>query len=291
MNPVELPKLPLVFSCQPCCFTTSNKKDYKRHILTAKHQRWVKLPQITPEHKCQCGNIYKYRQGLNNHKKKCSLFGNNIILKTDDLSLKEMFIEVVKQNQEMRKTLETAMSHINNNNNTINNTINNTTNNNQFNLNFFLNEQCKDALNIMDFIDSLKVQLSDLESVGELGYSEGLSNIFINALKELDIFKRPIHCSDVKRETMYLRDDDTWEKDNEKREKLKKAINRLADKNIQQIPIWMKENPDAMEYDSKKQDEYFKIIGESMGGKTDEETERNMNKIIKNIAKEVVIEK
>jgi hypothetical protein len=202
--------------------------------------------------------------------------------------------ELMKQNEEFKsmlvdqnnKILEIASNH-----SVTNNTLNNTTNNTQFNLNFFLNEQCKDALNIMDFIDSLKIQLSELEAIGKVGYSEGISKIFIRGLKELDIFKRPIHCSDVKRETMYLRDDDTWEKDNEKRDKLKKIINRLADKNIKQIPLWIKENPESNNYDSRKHDEYIKILGQSMGGKTDEEIEKNINKIIKNIAKEVIIEK
>jgi hypothetical protein len=236
-------------------------------------------------HICKyCQRKYVARNSLWYHEKKCKMNSSTIInaLMKQNEDFKSMLVE---QNN---KILELASSKCITNNTT--NTTN-TTNNTQFNLNFFLNEQCKDALNIMDFIDSLKMQLSDLESVGKLGYSEGLSRIFIKGLKELDIFKRPIHCSDVKREIMYLRNDDNWEMENDKRDKLKKAINRLADKNIQQIPIWIKENPDSFEYDSKKQDEYIKILGESMGGKTNEETEKNMNKIIKNIAKEVIIEK
>jgi hypothetical protein len=263
--------------------------------LTAKHQKNPKkpqngdiLPQKTPEHVCMCGNKYAHRQSLRKHKKTCVLEQNAVVVK--DMDLKEMFIEVVKQNQailldnqEMKKTLQDAIPYINNTTN------NNITNNTQFNLNFFLNEQCKDALNITDFVDSLKMQLSDLEMVGKLGYSEGISKIFLKGLKELDIFKRPIHCSDVKRETMYIRDDDTWEKDSTENKKLKSIINKIADKNIQQISSWVVENPDANDYESKKHDEYIRIVCESMGG--EEDNVKNFHKIIKNIAKEVIIEK
>jgi len=154
-----------------------------------------------------------------------------------------------------------------------------------------LNEQCKDALNIIDFVNSLKVSLTDLEAVGKLGYTEGISRIFIRGLKELDIFKRPIHCSDLKREAMYVKDKDTWEKENEKKHRLKLAINYIAHQNIVQIPIWIEKNPDAMDYETKKHTEYMRLITESMGGSTDEESEKNYNKIIKNVAKEVLIDK
>jgi hypothetical protein len=204
-------------------------------------------------------------------------------------------VELVKQNQDFKQLIIEQNNKIieltKDKNVIMNNTTNNNTTNNKFNLNFFLNEQCKDALNMIDFIDSLKMKLSDLEAIGKVGYSEGISKIFIRGLKELDIFKRPIHCCDIKREIMYLRNDDIWKKENDKRENLKRAINRLADKNIQQIPDWIKENPESNNYESKKHYEYIKMLGESMGGKTDEETDKNINKIIKNIAKEVLIEK
>jgi len=164
-------------------------------------------------------------------------------------------------------------------------------NTNNFNLQVFLNEKCKDALNISDFVDSLKMQLTDLDTVGQVGYIEGISRIFIRGLKELDIFKRPIHCSDVKRETMYVKDKDTWEKDNEEKNKLRLLIDHIAHKNIIQLPEWINNNPDANNYDSKKHVEYIKILGQSMGGKTDEENHKIYQKIIKNIAKHVMIEK
>jgi hypothetical protein len=174
--------------------------------------------------------------------------------------------------------------------NNSNNTTNNTTNN-KFNLNFFLNEQCKDALNIMDFVNSLTLKLTDLENVGKLGYTEGITKIFINGLKQLDVFKRPIHCSDLKREILYIKDDNTWEKENVEKEKIKKAIKTISHNNIKQIPEWQKEYPQSTDITTKKHDQYMKIVGESMGGFTTEENEKYYNKIIKNVAKEVIIEK
>ena len=171
-----------------------------------------------------------------------------------------------------------------------NTTINNTTNN-TFNLQMFLNVQCKDALNIMDFVNSLELKVKDLENMAKLGYSDGISNIFINGLQDLDIKKRPIHCSDLKRETIYIKDQDTWEKENDERNKLKLAIKTIASKNIKQIPLWQKENPGCLDSSSKKNDQYLKIISNAMSGSTIEETQKNYDKIISKVAREVVIQK
>jgi hypothetical protein len=173
----------------------------------------------------------------------------------------------------------------------INNTNGNFNSNNKtFNLNVFLNENCKDAMNIMDFVDSLKLQLSDLENVGRLGYVEGISNIIVKNLKALDVHKRPVHCSDSKREVMYVKDEDKWEKENEERKKLKKVIKKIADKNARLLPIFKKEHPDYNKASSKYSDQYNKIIVESMGGSGDNDEEKE-DKIIRKIAKEVVIDK
>jgi len=251
---------------------------------------------------CECGKNYKYSQGLSKHKKVCK---NKIISTiTNDLS-NNFILEIVKQNQEFKELIieqnKQIMDQYKDSQETNHKLLelakegkiitNNVTNNNKFNLQIFLNEQCKDALNIMDFVNSLKVSLTDLEAVGKLGYTEGISRIFIRGLKELDIFKRPIHCSDLKREAMYVKDKDTWEKENEKKHRLKLAINYIAHQNIVQIPIWIEKNPDAMDYETKKHTEYMRLITESMGGSTDEESEKNYNKIIKNVAKEVLIDK
>jgi len=168
---------------------------------------------------------------------------------------------------------------------------NNTTNNNNFNLNFFLNEQCKDALNIMDFINQLQLNTTDLDMVGRLGYSEGISKLFIRGLKELDVFKRPIHCSDLKREVLYVKDKDSWEKDNEEKNKMKTAIKYIAAKNFKQINEWRAKNPESDDYDSQRHMDYHQIVIHSMGGSTKEEDEKHYNKIIKNVAQEVTIDK
>jgi hypothetical protein len=176
-------------------------------------------------------------------------------------------------------------------NGTNNTLINNTTNshNKAFNLNFFLNETCKDAMNIMDFVDSIKLQLSDLEKVGEVGYVEGISNIIVKNLNELDVTQRPVHCTDKKRETMYIKDEDKWEKD-ESNSKIKKAIKRVASKNQRLLPKFKEAHPDCGTYHSKYSDQYNKIIIESVGGSGDNDAEKE-EKIIRNISKNVIVEK
>jgi hypothetical protein len=172
-----------------------------------------------------------------------------------------------------------------------NNTTNTTNNTNNFNLQFFLNEQCKDALNIMDFINQLQLNTSDLDMVGRVGYAEGISKIFIRGLKELDIFKRPLHCSDLKREVVYVKDKDAWEKDGEDKKTMKNAIKFIAAKNFNMLNEWIEDNPEYNDYDSKKHKEYHNIILKASGGATPEEDEKNYNKIIRNVAQEITIDK
>ena len=173
-------------------------------------------------------------------------------------------------------------SNVNSHNNSYNKT---------FNLQIFLNETCKDAMNLMDFVDSLKIQLSDLENVGKMGFIDGISNIIIKNLKALEITQRPVHCSDSKREILYIKDEDKWEKENEEKNKLKKAIKYIAHKNCKLIPEWKAKNPECINSYSSKSDEYNKIVLESMGGNLCNEGLNNENKIIKRIAKEVIIDK
>jgi hypothetical protein len=208
------------------------------------------------------------------HHESDELDKNNIILKLLDqnANLQNQILELSKE----KSTVIT------------NNTI---TNNNQFNLNIFLNEHCKDALNLMDFINSLQVQIADLEATGKLGYAEGISKIFINGLKELELHKRPIHCSDAKREVFYVKDCDIWEKDSKEKEKIKKAIKIITHKNIGQIANWQKANPEYSDVEHKKNDEYMQIVFSAMCGGSKDEEDKNYEKIIKNIAKEVIIQK
>jgi hypothetical protein len=202
---------------------------------------------------------------------------------------KEMLIiQLLKQNQELQQSLiELSKKSINitNNNNT------NNSHNKTFNLQFFLNEECKDALNISEFVSSIKVELEDLEATGRLGYVEGVSRIMNKNLKDLDINKRPIHCSDLKREILYIKNDDQWIKEEETKPILKKAIKQVANENIKQINEWKKKYPDCTDSDSRKNDTYLKIVSNSMSGLTTEEQLKNYEKIISRVAKESVIDK
>jgi hypothetical protein len=192
-------------------------------------------------------------------------------------------LEVVSKNNELTKQIIELSSKTN-----VNNSFNN---NKTFNLQFFLNEECKNALNIRDFVESIQVQISDLENTGKLGYVEGISQIFINNLKQLENTDRPIHCSDYKRETLYIKNDNEWIKETDDKINIKNAIKQVANKNIKQIKNWQEKHPDYNDPDSKQNDKYMKIVLNSMSGSTEEEQKNNINKIIKNVAKEVIIEK
>jgi len=276
--------------------------------LTRKHKNTDKILTNTdifgsesskPSFQCHCGKKYKHRQSLFIHKKKCLISDTDVIekyneetnfsLDKDDLikylikensEFKEMIVE---QNKMVMKICDKTASTISNSN------IN--SNNKTFNLNVFLNEHCKDAMNITDFVDSLKLQLSDLENVGKVGFVEGISSIIVKNLKALDIHKRPVHCSDSKREVMYVKDADKWERENENNNNnLRRAIKKIAHKNSKLLPIFKEKYPDCVYSDSKKSDQYNKLIIEAMGGSGNEDFD-NENKIIKKIAKEVTIDK
>jgi hypothetical protein len=296
------PKSPKKYFCKICDFYTRNKKDFDRHNITDKHLSLTNpnlKPQKTPLYTCNCGKVYKHSSSLCAHKKKCIIEDNEIEEKSQSNEiheLKEIMKYLMKENSEMKNMMmvqntstQNMMMKVIENGTHITN--NNTTNshNKAFNLNFFLNETCKDAMNIMDFVDSIKLQLSDLEGVGELGYIEGISKIIVKNLKELDVTQRPVHCTDQKRETMYIKDDDKWEKD-EDRLKLHKVVRRVTCKNQNLIPKFKEIHPDYNKYHSKVSDQYNKIIVESMGGPGDNDFEKE-EKIIKNISKQVFIDK
>ena len=207
------------------------------------------------------------------------------MLINDNKELRNLLLEQCKENNEyknmMLKVLENGTHNITN--------THTNSHNKAFNLNFFLNETCKDAMNIMDFVESIKLQVSDLESVGELGYIEGISNIIVKNLNALDVTQRPVHCTDKKRETIYIKDDNKWEKDEEQK-KMHKMIKKVADKNARLLPKFTEKYPDYKNYYSKTSDIYSKIIVESMGGSGDNDFEKE-EKIIKNIAKSILVDK
>jgi len=301
-----MPKMPenaQKFNCQNCDFKCCKQSNYDAHLLTSKHKSRTFLNgvehNLMPQFSCTiCNKTYTARNSLWYHKQKCknidSISKTDAIENADALLNKDQLIQylikensefkelIVEQNKMVMKMCENSCSTINNSN------IN--SHNKTFNLNVFLNEHCKDAMNIMDFVDSLKLQLSDLESVGKLGFVEGISNIIVKNLKALDIHKRPVHCSDSKREVMYIKDADKWEKENEEKNKLRKAIKKIANKNSRLLPQFKEKYPDCNKSDSTKSDQYNKLIIEAMGGSGNEDVD-NENKIIKKIAKEFTIDK
>jgi hypothetical protein len=295
------------FSCQYCDYKCCKKFNWDRHILTSKHLKSTNSNKIATKNEqneqneqnketymCNtCNKQYKDRTGLWRHKKICNsqqkIENENIDLE-NDITDKELIVMLIKQNSElMKETSEFKNMMMKVIENGTHNTTHTNSHNKAFNLNFFLNETCKDAMNIMDFVDSIKLQLSDLERVGELGYVEGISKIIVKNLKELDVTQRPVHCTDKKRETMYIKDEDKWEKDDDKK-KLHKVVRKVACKNQNLIPKFKEEHPDCNKYHSKFSDQYNKIIVESMGGSGDNDFEKE-EKIIKNISKQVFIDK
>jgi hypothetical protein len=312
---LENPKKPLNYLCEKCNFNTCNKKDYARHLSTDKHLGLtnpnIKKPQ-KPLFSCICGKTYRHSSSLCSHKKTCSYI-NNALSQTDvevenpvnekmtceNLQIYDLVKYLMKENTELKNMMMEQNNKMMEQQNLVleiakngtNNTINTHTNshNKAFNLNFFLNETCKDAMNITEFIESLKLQVSDLESVGELGYIEGISNIIVKNLQALDVTQRPVHCTDKKRETIYIKDANKWEKD-EERQLMHKMIKKVADKNARLLPKFTEKYPDYKNYHSKNSDKYSKIIVESMGGSGDNDYEKE-EKIIKNIAKTILVEK
>jgi hypothetical protein len=250
---------------------------------------------------CNCGKDYKHRQSLFTHKKLCVYSSENVIESKTDLDEDDKFdkdkfdtnaliIQLLKQNQELQRSLiEISKEKVTTNN--TNNTHNTHNNNKTFNLQFFLNEQCKDALNIGEFVDSIKIQISDLEATGRQGYVEGITCIINKNLDKLDKCKRPIHCSDLKREVLYIKNNDEWVKEDSTTPLLKKAIKDIAFKNILQINEWKKLYPGCNQADSRKNDLYLKIVSNAMSGSTNEEQLKNYDKIVSNIIKGVVIVK
>lgn len=293
-----------IYFCKSCDFKCFKLSDWKRHLTRRKHLNDnndnsndnEKTPlYCKPNYMCECGRVYQYQSGLSRHKKtpecqtKVDDDDNTKIGDSEIALLTNLVLEVVKQNTEAQKHNQVLTNKLveicKANTNTTNNTQIN--NNNTFNLNVFLNEKCKDAMNIMDFVDSLQLQISDLEDVGKLGFVEGISNIILKNLKALDVTERPIHCADKKREIIYVKDDDKWEKESDQKLKIRKAIKRVATKNQKLLPKFKEAHPGCNYSESIYSDQYSKIVIESM---RDDDVDKQ-DKIIKRIAKEVFIDK
>ena len=313
------------YNCDSCDFITKRKNDYNRHLLTTKHKAIIE-GNIKAEKRiiCNCGKEYKNRHGLSRHKKNCDYKPIEEPIREDIGELTKiepninMFIDIIKENQEIKKLLLEQSKQLFEQNNkvseqnkqvielhkennilinklvekesimTINNNNNNTTNNNNqsFNLNFFLNETCKDAMNMKEFIDNIKVTFEELLTIGNTGFVNGVSDIFIKRLKDMDITKRPIHCTDLKRETIYLKEDNEWNKDENENENLKNAIEKVEYKNFSSLNEWCEENPETRISSSDKGELYMKIFEKTLDG-----DEKTREKVVKNITKKITIDK
>jgi hypothetical protein len=297
------------YNCVMCNYCTSRNSQYERHLLTAKHlQKYKEISdncEMPNKLQCICGNVYKYRQGLSKHKKSCCKTSTNIVkhidieaeprsinkLNIENKSLevmKELMIEMFRSNNELKNTLLEIAKEPKVVNNITNNNTQNTQNNN-FNLQMFLNEKCKDAITANQFANNIEVSMSDLQNVGNKGYVEGVSQIIINELRKLDITKRPFHCTDLKREVIYVKDADAWNKDNEDKSKLKVIIGQVAGKNLNKLYEWQAEHPDILILDSDDYDMNHKLLYQSHGGLT--ELSVLKDKVIKLIAKEIHLDK
>lgn len=294
------------YVCNMCQFYSRKKSNYEEHLMTRKHKTSMisnknqpnpaNLENLGTKYSCSCGKVYKDNSGLWRHKKKCVEELDNLKKDLANEEKQKQLVEyLIKENSEFKHMMleqNKQMIEIAKNSAGHHNTTNNTTNNNQsFNLQFYLNETCKDAMNIMDFVSQLDVGIKDLEETGRLGFAEGISKIFINGLNQISVNDRPIHCSDSKREILYIKNNNEWNKESENKVILTNAIKHVAHKNMKQISEWTKDHPDYKDPDSKENDRYLQIVSEAMSGSTKEETNKNYNKIIKNIAKETVIEK
>ena len=321
-------KTPKKIVCEKCDFECSKMSDWNRHISTSKHiniQNHIKpIQKNAVKYDCICGKSYGYSSNYYTHRKKClSVIENqnttvdatqqdnalitivsevvksnneiqrqNLELQKQTNELQKQNQEIQKQNQEMQKQnqeMQKQILDICKNGIISNNTVN--SNNKTFNLQVFLNEDCKDAMNITDFVNSINLGLSDLEHVGKVGYVEGISNIIIKNLNALDVTKRPVHCTDPKRETIYIKDGDVWEKDEDDNKKLRKMIKSVAFRNCKNTKLFKEKYPDCMKSESRYSDMYNKIIIEVMGGTSTANDIENQNKIMRKIAKEMTIDK
>lgn len=292
------------YECNLCDFICCKRSNWLTHLRTKKHilRSTMSPPSIAPYYICDCGKKYKHMSSLHKHRRHCIVVPNadtdNVIVRAEPFDSTKTILEFmqqskdmqnffIEQNRELQNTIielsqKQAITNIHNN------TI---TNNNQFNINVFLNEHCKDAISITDFVNSIKLNVKDLETTGNLGFILGISRIFINKLRELDLHVRPLHCTDLKRETVYIKDQFKWEKETDDKPRLKNMIRRIAKKNLEQLPAWQEQNPNFVTLDTKENDDFLKISLSSLGSSSKEEEDRDFGKIMRNVLKEVVVER
>ena len=275
----NFPKIPKNFSCEICNFNTCRKSHYEKHLLTQKHKYLQNNDAVATKKKyvCDCGKEYNYRQSLYNHRKTCKgeKKETTIIENEQHVDYKSMFLEMINENKELRKTITELIPKVGN-------TIN-SNNKQKFNINVFLNEKCKDALSIDEFINKIEISMKNLLTTKEKGQVHGISNIIIENMNKLSLYERPMHCTDKKRETLYVKND-TWEKDDNKQH-INKALKDVERKQMQNINVWLEQHPNYMN-NTKQQEEFAKLISEC-GKSVDDGRE----KIIKKLCDNVYLEK
>ena len=319
-----------MYTCVSCDYSTSSRKDFSKHESTRKHLqathcnipatiRPKKSPDnVSARYQCAvCNRVYQHRSSYWRHsqtcqdpnQKKTELLENiftpdmitNLIHHNKDLQnllveqnnkLIEQTSTIIDQNTKLAEQNKLLSEGNRGTNVVVNHSTSSTiTNHNQFNLNFFLNEQCKNAVNMVDFLNSLKVTVKDLENTGQLGFVDGISRIFVNGLLDMDVATRPVHCSDLKRETVYVRDDNKWNKDDPNKNRMKSAVQRVAQKNLQQIREWIDQHPECRDTTSKESEEFVILSQHATGGCSTQENDRLEEKIVKNVLKNIVIDK
>ena len=302
------PKISKMFYCKSCEYSCSKQSEFNKHIVTAKHKMVVngskKISKISKtnnnEYECVCGKTYKYDSGYYRHKKVCRSTNIQVDSNThvkehvDDSANNTMttMMELIRQNQEFKELIVEQNKHLlelSQKPTTTNNTINN--NNQKFNLNFFLNEQCKDAINMSEFLENMTLDIEDLTETGRLGYVGGISRIFINKLREMDTYKRPLHCTDLKRETLYIRENDEWFKENDSKNKFNDIIAHVANKNCKTIKQWTEEHPNYNKVDTQENIEYVMLCQAMLGGFGEQENRQHRDRIVRNLIKEVIVNK
>ena len=304
-----MPKNSKIYFCIACNFKCSKNSNYIQHLATRKHNILIninnKMPKNATEFTCGCGKVYKHASSLCKHKQKCKLLVEESNKTTQPSKLhenlvvdKELVMSVLKQNTDLQKQLMETQNQVLETQNKVmellkkgtHNTTNiNNSHNKTFNLQFFLNETCKNAMNIMDFVNNLQLQLGDLEKMEDVGYVNGMSNIIIKNLKDMDVTERPVHCTDVKREVLYVKDDDKWDKETSDKPKLRKAIKYVAHKNARLLQEFKEKHPDCTKSESKHSDTYTRLMVEAMGGKGSNDDEQE-SKIIKKVSKEITLD-
>lgn len=308
----KLLKVAKEYKCLSCDYITSRKSSYDKHILTAKHIKLTNADNLVaeskPQHICCCGKEFGHRQSLHRHKQNCNGIKINTVSTTTtpvsntDSNNNDAFNAILHDNAEMRKILvqqqeqmrepqeqhSKEMKELIPQLNQVTNINNNTNCNNKFNLNFFLNEQCKDAISIQHFIENLNIGIRELEHMGDVGYVKGMMSIFSETLGKMDIYERPMHCTDLKRDTLYIKQGDTWTKDTEDKTELKKIVETVKCRNYRSLRLWEREHPEAFECDTQDNIDYMRISSESLGGFNSSDTIK-LNKIIKHVVKEVYV--